>query len=318
MTDIKNLLSGVQENISLAPYTTFKIGGPAKYFFAAKTAEEIIQAWRVAKELKLPYYIIGSGSKVLVSDSGFNGLIIKIQNTKYQIQNTNIICDSGVLLGKLVNETVKNGLTGLEWLIGIPGTVGGAICGNAGAFGYSIGGAAESVKVLNPDSLMEEILAAEDCRFGYRTSLFKEKRYIILKAVLKLKKGARAESEKIIKEYLAKRLRKHPIAPSAGSVFKNPLISENQKAYKNLLKKFPETEKFMATGKIPAGWLIEEYKLLGKKIGGAMIAKEHGNFIVNSGGAKAENVIMLISLIKQKVRVNFGIQLEEEIQYVGF
>ncbi len=318
MADIKTLLKGVQENIPLAPYTTFKIGGPARYFYIAKTNEEIKQAAQVAKKLELPYYIIGNGSNILVSDKGFNGLVIKLQTANCKLQTNIIECDSGVPLGKLVNESVNAGLTGLEWAIGIPGTLGGAIYGNAGAFGYFVGEVIESVKVFNLDSLEEEILTVKECDFAYRHSVFKEKKYIILSAVLKLKKGDGTESEKIIKEYIAKRIAKNPAGPSAGSVFKNPLIKENQKAFEKLSKRYPDIEKFRSTGKISAGWLIEKYGLKGKKIGGAMVSEEHGNFIVNAGGAKAEDVIMLISLIKEKIRVNFGIQLEEEIQYAGF
>lgn len=329
MADINDLLEGVRENIPLAPYTTFKIGGPARYFYAAKTAEEIRQAARVAKELKLPYYVIGRGSNILVSDAGFEGLIIKVQSSKLKMEKFPfeadqpeagkiIECDSGVPLGKLVNESVNAGLTGLEWMIGIPGTLGGAIYGNAGAFGHTIGETVESVKFINPDNLEEKNLTGKECDFAYRHSAFKEKKYIILSAILKLKKGDRAESEKIIKEYIAKRRGKYPVGPSAGSAFKNPLIKKNQKAFEKLSKRYPETEKFRSMEKIPAGWLIEEYGLLGKKIGGAMISKEHGNFIINTGGAASEDVIILTSLIKEKIRVNFGIQMEEEIQYVGF
>lgn len=318
MADIKNLLKGVRENISLAPYTTFKIGGEARYFFIAKTSEEIKLAVQIAKELKIPYYIIGNGSNILVSDRGFDGLIIRIMNQELRITNQEVFVESGISLGKLVKDFVEEGLSGLEWLIGIPGSLGGAIYGNAGAFGRSIGEAVENVKVFNADSLEEENLTGKECEFAYRSSLFKKRKYIILSAVLKLKKGDRAESKKIIKEYIEKRRGKHPAGPSAGSVFKNVLIAENQKAFEKLIKRHPEAEKFKATGKIPAGWLIEEYGLLGKKIGGAMISKEHGNFIINTGNASAGDAIMLISLIKQKIRVNFGIQLEEEIQYVGF
>lgn len=323
MADIKTLLKGVQENIPLAPHTTFKIGGPAEYFFTAKNAEDVKNAIKVAKELKLLYYIIGNGSNILVSDQGFEGLIIKIQSSKLKVQNDNskfkiIECDSGVMLGKLVNKAIKNGLMGLEWMIGIPGTLGGSIYGNAGAFGYAISESVERVEALDMRDLSIKLLGNKDCGFAYRHSVFKEKKYIILSAVLKLKKGDRTESEKIIKEYIAKRRVKNPAGPSAGSVFKNPLISENQKAYEKLSKRYSEIEKFRSAGKISAGWLVEEYGLLGKRIGGATVSLGHGNFILNAGSAKAEDAVMLISLIKEKIRVNFGIQLEEEIQYVGF
>ncbi|MFH1048365.1 MAG: UDP-N-acetylmuramate dehydrogenase [Patescibacteria group bacterium] len=328
MADIKTLLNGVQENIPLAPYTTFKIGGPARYFYIAKSAEDVKKAVGVAKELKLLYYIIGNGSNILVSDQGFNGLVIKLQTTNYKLQTNNIVCDSGVILGKLVNEAIKNGLTGVEWMIGIPGTLGGAIYGNAGAFGHTISESVESIEALDAGNLSVKNLSGDECGFGYRRSIFKpkadhpradkEKKYIILKAVLKLEKGNEGKSRELVKNYLKKRKSRFPLGPSAGSVFKNPLISENQKAFERLAKKYSEAERFRVNGKIPAGWLIEEYGLLGKKIGGAMIFKEHGNFIVNAGGATSEDVIMLICLIKEKIRVNFGIQMEEEIQYVGF
>lgn len=318
MPDVNNLLIGVQENIQLAPYTTFKIGGNARYFYITKTSLEIKKAIQVANELKLPYYILGNGSNILVSDGGFDGLVIRIMNRGLEIADQNICVESGVALSKLVMDSINGGLTGLEWLIGIPGTVGGAIYGNAGAYGHSLGEAVKIVKVFNPGSLKEEILSGNECGFSYRHSAFKENKYIILSAILELKKGDRPESEKKIKEYILNRQGKHPIGPSAGSVFKNPLISENQKVFEKLVKQYPELEKFKSAGKIPAGWLIEEYGLLGKKIGGAMVSKEHGNFIINTGSATALDVVTLISLIKQKVRVNFNIQLEEEIQYVGF
>ncbi len=334
MSDIQNFLKGVQENILLAPYTTFKIGGEARYFFIAKTAEEIMQAVQIAKELKISYYIIGNGSNILVSDNGFDGLIIKIQSLEFKVQSSNskfkiIKCDGGVSLGKILNESIKNGLTGLEWMIGIPGTVGGAIYGNAGAFGYSIGENVESVEILDTDDLSVKSFNKSKCVFSYRHSIFqlkadlpraeKKQKYIILSAIFNLKIGNKEEIEFLTKDYLAKRNKSQPIGVfSAGSFFKNPLIAEKQKIFERLAKKYFEVGRFRANGKIPAGWLIEECGLKGKKIGGAMVSLEHGNFIINIGGAKAEDIIMLISLIKQKIRVSFGIQLEEEIQYVGF
>ncbi len=271
---------------------------------------------------------MGNGSNILVSDAGFNGLVTRIKDQELRIKDEKIYAGAGAVISKIVNESVIGGLTGLEWAIGIPGTLGGAIYGNAGAFGHSISESVESVEVFNAKDLTSVTLTNSECKFDYRNSIFqpkadqpmadKEKRYVILKATLKLAKGDVKKSREQIKEYLKKRQGRHPIGPSAGSVFKNPSINENQKAFQKILLRFPEAEKFKTTGKIPAGWLIEELGLLGKRIGGAMISKEHGNFIINVGNAKATDVIMLVSIIKQKVRVNFGIQLQEEIQYVGF
>ena len=318
MQDVKGLLKNVEENIPLARYTSFKIGGPARFFYAAKSKEDLEMALKVVKEAQIAYYILGNGTNILVSDKGFDGLVIKIQDTSFKIEDDSVIAGAGVSLGKAVNGSVKAGLAGLEWLVGIPGSIGGAICGNAGAFGHSIGEKVESVEVLDPNDLSKRQMSRGDCRFSYRESIFKEAKFVILEVRLKLEKGKKEESDNLTRDYIKKRSH-HPVGfPSAGSVFKNPIIEKNQKVFEDLVKKYPEAEKFRTNGKIPAGWLIEEYGLLGKKIGGAMISKEHGNFIVNVGGAKATDVVMLISLIKQKIRVNFGIQLEEEIRYVGF
>ncbi len=318
MADIKNLLKNAEENVSLAKYTTFRIGGPAKYFYTAKNAEEIKRAVEVAKELKLAYYILGAGSNILVSDQGFDGLAIRIKNQEIIIKDNEISSGAGAMLANLVGEAVNASLSGLEWMAGIPGTVGGAIYGNIGAFGGSIGEKIEKVEVLDPDGLTLKWMGREECEFAYRDSIFKRSEYIILSAALKLEKGDSQGIRSLIKEYIKKRGH-HPAGfPSAGSVFKNIVIAENQKVFDSLCKKFPELDKFKTSGKIPTGWFVEELGLRGKKIGGAMIAKEHGNFILNTGNAKATDVVVLTSLIKQKVRVNFGLQLEEEIQYVGF
>lgn len=318
MVDMKNSLSGVQENVPLAQYTTFRIGGPARYFFVAKNIEDAKKAVQAAQKEKIPHYIIGNGSNLLFSDNGFDGLVIKMLNTEYRILGTNVICDSGVLLGRIISETAKNSLAGFEWMVGIPGTIGGAIYGNAGAFGHSISGNINRVEVLDLSDLSQKYLSKDECKFSYRSSVFKEKKYIILRAEFVLSKGATEEVRNVTKEYLSKRSVRHPAGPSAGSIFKNPSIAENKKAYEGILKKFHDAGKFKTSGTLPAGWLIEQCGLLGKRIGGAEISKQHGNFIINAGGAKATDIIILISLIKQKIRVNFGIQLEEEIQYAGF
>jgi len=346
------------ENIPLAPYTTFKIGGPAKFFCEVGDEDEIVEALEFAKEKNLPVFVLGGGSNVLVSDKGFEGLVVKISNFKFQISNCSIICDSGCLLSKIVNESVKNSLTGLEWAVGIPGTVGGAVRGNAGAFGGTMADSVESVNALeisnipaspagrqfpisnkNPNvkiqmsnqtqsskSKIKNLnYKLQDCKFSYRDSIFKQNsNLIILSVVLKLKKGDKAESERKIKEILVIRKEKQPMEfPSVGSFFKNPLTKD-----KNIIRQFEidtglkiknETHQYTGRGvKIPAAWLIEEVGLKGKKIGGAMVSEKHANFIVNTGNATAENVVMLAAIIKTRVRNKFGIQLREEVQIVGF
>jgi len=306
----------IKERIPLKGYTTFKIGGPARYFFVAKSKEDLKNGILWAKKKKLSFFILGAGSNVLFSDKGFNGLVIKLQNTQYEIRNTNVIAGAGVPLQKLVLEAVKKGLSGLENLAGIPGTLGGAIWGNAGAFGREIGDLVEEVKVLDVRGSKLEVkkLKKEDCKFGYRNSIFKRrKNWIILEATLELKKGNKKEIEEKIKEILKLRKEKQPLElPCAGSVFKNVPI---KKVPKKIQEKFNEKIK---NGFLPAGVLIEAAGLKGFQIGGAKISEKHANFIVNLGGAYAKDVWKLIQKIKKEVKRKFKINLEEEIKLAGF
>ncbi|MDO8663771.1 MAG: UDP-N-acetylmuramate dehydrogenase [Candidatus Wildermuthbacteria bacterium] len=309
---IKKTLTGIQENISLAEYTTFGIGGKARYFINASTREDLTRAVERAKELKLPFFVLGSGSNLLVADEGFNGLVIKMQNAKYdhspfstgwvaqpfnkgcgELQTTKIIAEAGLLLNKLVNISVENGLAGAEWSAGIPGTVGGAVRGNAGAFGTSMKDIVESVEALDIKSAEFKNFDSKRCGFGYRQSIFKKnKNLIIFSAILKLKKEDKEKVRKKVKEYLDYRRERHPKEPSAGSVFKNP-------------------PGFFARD------LILKCGLGGKKIGGAKISEQHSNFILNFNKARAKDVKDLIILAKQKVKNKFNIKLEEEIEYLG-
>ncbi|MFA5871363.1 MAG: UDP-N-acetylmuramate dehydrogenase [Parcubacteria group bacterium] len=319
----------VKQNISLAQYTTIKIGGPAKFFIEAEREDEIIEAVKYAKEKSLPVFILGGGSNILVSDQGYDGLIIKILNTKCRIPaspagrlDAKVECGAGCPLAKVVSESVKYGLTGLEWAAGIPGTIGGAVAGNAGAFGASMAEIVERVEVLDTEKINAdedakvESYESGECRFGYRDSVFKQNpNLIILSCALRLKKGDGKKSQQMVADIMQQRKALQPYdLPSSGSFFKNADTNREK-----LLADFKEdTGKEAKGGVIPAGYLIDRLGLRGKKIGGVMISERHGNFIVNIGNAKAEDVIILASLIKQKVRNHFGIQLKEEVRMVGF
>ena len=294
----------LQKNISLKKYTTFRIGGKAKYFFKAETKEDLIEAINLAKKKKLPFFILGGGSNILVADEGYNGLVIKLQitNSKSQtdskLQIPKIYAEAGTPLASVVSKATKKSLTGLEWAAGIPGTAGGAIYGNAGAFGSSMKDIVKTITVLEYGQSSEAeprkiIVKNKDCEFGYRDSAFKHKKnLIILSAILQLKKGKRKEIEKKIKENLNYRKERQPLNfPSAGSVFKNP-------------KNFS------------AGELIDKCGLKGKKVGNVKISEKHANFIVNLGGGKAKDVMKLIKIIKNKVKKKFAVTLEEEIQFL--
>lgn len=306
----------LQKKVTLAPFSTFKIGGVAEYFVRVKNQNEIIEAINWAREKKLPFFILGNGSNVLFSDKGFNGLIIKLQNNKFKIKNEEIIAQAGCQLQTLVKESIKKNLAGLEWAIGIPGTLGGAIYQNAGAFGREMKDIVKMVKILEIQASKFRIreLKNKDCKFGYRESIFKKrKNWIILEAILNLKKTKKEELKKKIKEFLKIRKERQPLEyPSAGSVFKNlPL----KKIPKKLKEKFKEKIK---NNYLPVGALIESLGLKGKKIGGAKISEKHANFIVNVGKAKAEDVKKLIDLIKKEIKKEFKLEVKEEIELVGF
>ena len=277
-------LFGVQKNIPLKKYTTFKIGGPAKYFFVAKNKADLIKAIKVAKNLKLPFFVLGGGSNLLVSDKGFKGLVIKF----------------GQPLSLYVSK-------GLEWAAGLPGTIQGAVYGNAGAFQKSMKDVVKEVEVFDTKTGKVQIFKNKDCKFSYRNSIFRKKKNLI---ILSVKIKSKKSNPKKIKQYLDYRKKTQPLNfPSAGSVFKNPvafLAGELDKEDKSSFSAFA------------AARLIEECELKGKRVGNVKISEKHANFIVNLGRGKAEDVKKLINLAKKKVKNKFGINLEEEIQFLGF
>jgi UDP-N-acetylmuramate dehydrogenase len=284
----------ILKNQILAPYTTFGIGGPADYFVIAKTKEEIIEAVNWSKKKKVPYLILGKGSNLLISDKGFRGLVIKNLNTKYSPPagglNTKIIVGSGLPLAKLLLIAKDNKLTGLEFLAGIPGTVGGAIAGNAGTKYGSVSQAIEKVTVLGEDDLVYD-LDRKECQFEYRSSRFQNSKEIILEAILELKKEKPTIIKQKIREVLETR-KNQPRGKNAGSIFKNP------------------------PGQW-AGYLIEKAGLKGKKRGQAKISEKHADWIINLGKAKASDVVKLIRLCQRKVQRKFKIKLALEIRLIG-
>ncbi len=307
----------IQKNINLAPYTTFKIGGPAKYFVEVNSEEDIFEAVKYAKDSNIQFFILGGGSNILVNDKGFDGLIIKMKlnGFKIDLQQNIIEVEAGVFLAKLVNISISEGLAGMEWAAGIPGTVGGALTGNTRAFGRNISMTVESVEALDVSSLKKNNYNNSECEFVYWGSIFKKNHdLIILSAKIKLKRGNKEDSQQEVKNIIEKRMSMHPIGGSAGSFFLNPVVSDDK--LKSRFEKDSGT--LCRDSKIPAGWLIDEVGLRGKKMGGIEVSEKHANFVINTGGGTAEEVVMLASFIKQQVRDKLGVELQEEIQFVGF
>ena len=318
----EKLGGGVLENEVLSNHCTFKIGGPAKYFFVAKSAEEVRRAVEAAGDSGLNLFVFSGGSNVLFSDDGFDGLVIKVNSSELVVYVTNcrIVADAGVLLSKIVAAAAENGFAGLEWAAGIPGTIGGAVRGNAGAYGKATGSAVEEVEALRIKNRKSKIknYGKEDCKFGYRESIFKREGGIILKVILKLAPGDKNKIKEEMDKIFAARDGKIPTDPSAGSFMKNVEVTDE---IVKIIKEHTHEDvpaDYIQKGKIPAAWVITQCDLKGKQIGGAKISEKHANFIVNAGGATASDVIALASLVKMKVRDEVGVQLEEEVEYVGF
>jgi len=308
----------IQEKVLLKNYSTFQIGGPAKYFIEVEELKDLKDAIEWSRKKKEKFMILGGGSNILFHDNGFDGLVVRLKNSEIKlIDKKRIFCQAGAMLGGLVSFAAKSHLTGMEWAAGIPGTVGGAIRGNAGAFGTEMKDVTEEVIYLNLDTLKKESCNKQECKFDYRQSVFKEFDHkIIWEATFTLDSGSKKESEKQAVEIIKKRQDKQPClsgSGSAGSMFKNPVVREE------LIKLFEKESGVECRGKkVPAGWLIDMCGLRGKEVGGARVSNKQANFILNANNATANDVVILLSLVKQKVRNNFNIQLEEEVQLVGF
>lgn len=294
MMNIQNL----QRGVPLGQYTTFKIGGPATYFVAVKTKEEMAHALNEARKNSIDWYILGGGSNLLVSDAGFDGLVIKseLRDVDIDEEKVQIRVGSGVLMSGVISKALQAGLSGLEFAIGVPATVGGAVWANLGARGKEIKDILIETSVIDAEGNLQTLKNGE-CQYGYRDSIFKHQRYIILDALFQMQKGDKEEMRKNIQQLSRLRNDSQDItAQCAGCIFRNPK---------------DQTEE-------SAGKLIDDLGLKGITIGGAQVSDIHANFIINTGDATAEDIIMLISLIKQKVRDSKGIQLMEEVEYLGF
>ncbi|MDD3048650.1 MAG: UDP-N-acetylmuramate dehydrogenase [Bacilli bacterium] len=291
----KNKIGDIFENVLLSKYNTYRIGGKSKLIVYPKNTDKLIILLTLLKEHNIKYKVIGCGSNLIFSDKDYDGVIIKLDRFNHlNLNDTVIKVGSGYSLIKLATETVKLGLRGLEFATGIPGTIGGAVFMNAGAYKSDMGYIVSSVKVLTPDLKIKDIYN-RDMNFKYRTSfLQKNKGYICLEVTLALKHGDRKLLEEVTEDRRQKRLLTQPLEfPSAGSVFRNP---ENDYA----------------------GRLIEESGLKGYRIGGAMVSEKHANFIVNVDHAKAEDIKSLIDLVKTEVKKKFKIDLLVEQEFVNW
>jgi len=299
----------VRLNEPMSKHTTFKIGGSADFFIEVNDNDKMVKLLNCLNDEGIEYFILGGGSNLLFSDEGFRGVVIELRtkNLELRTQDT-IVADSGVLLSQVVGEALKNGLSGLEWAAGIPGTVGGAVRGNAGAMGKETAVNLEKVEVWRDGEILE--LKAEECGFSYRGSIFKKNNDVVLRAWFKLKVGDKKEILKKMQEYLAQRKGKFPTEPNAGSFFQNIHI----KKWPGKLEDLPPL--FVERKKIPIGWLVEQVEMKGFTVGGAKISEQHGNFIVNFNKATQQDILTIVEVLKEKIYNKFGVEIESEVEIV--
>ncbi len=300
----------IKKNAKLAPLSTFKIGGTSEYLAVAETPEKFVDIAEWAKENKIPLTIFAGGSNTVFPDGKLKGLALRFFGGKISFRGKECVADGGVLLGEIVKKSVGRGLSGLETLSGIPGTVGGAIVGNAGAYGHSIAEVVESVEIW--DGKKKRWIPKRECVFAYRESVFKKQQWLVLRVRLEFKGGSAANLRQISKRIVAIREKKYkPGIKCPGSFFKNVLVAD---VSRKSLEKIDRSK--IIDGKIPAGYLLESVGSKGMRVGGVEIASFHGNLFVNKGRAKAADVRKLADILRKKVHKRFGITLEEEVRYV--
>jgi UDP-N-acetylmuramate dehydrogenase len=291
----------LQVNVSLARYTSARVGGPAELFLAVHSAEELQRALELAYHLNMPYFLLGGGSNILVADQGINGLVVLNKSRKVTFRHTgaSVICtaESGVNLSSLARQCISRGLGGVEWAVNVPGTIGGAVVGNAGAHGGDMAGTLRAATIWEP-GFGQRVYNRDELDYGYRHSTLKEERHyarmrrVVLWAELELLPESAAVLTARANGFIAHRKETQPGGASVGSMFKNP-------------------------DNYYAGYLIDTAGLRGFQIGGATISEKHANFFINDGSATAENIRGLIAEAWNSVREQFGIEMELEVELVG-
>ena len=297
----------------LANYTRFGLGGPATLFVDASTTYAFIEALRIVREMDLPNVVIGGGSNLVVSDAGFDGVVLRFSGSRIEKFGTVLDVQAGANLQSVVDKSVALGLRGMETLTGIPGNLGAAIYGNAGAYGHSIQERVEQVTFT--DGVTVRTFRNEECQFHYRESIFKERKdWIILSALLAFVEDDPVALTKTAREIREIRDTKYP--PSmrcAGSIFKNLLLAELPAAVQARVPAGVVRE-----GKVPSAWFLEQVGAKGLRRGDIQVASYHANLIYNDGHGTASDLVAVIEELKRRVRQEFGFDLEEEVQYVGF
>jgi len=311
LADIPNV--SVFQGILLSDRTRFGIGGPAELYVEASSEPAFSAALQVAQSSGANFSVIGSGTNLIVSDEGFDGIVLRFTAREISSAEALVRAEAGAELQALVDYSIDHGLRGLETMTGIPGSVGAAIYGNAGAYGHSIDQRVERVRFLDRSAIRS--FSAAECQFRYRESVFKKRKdWIVLSVDLRMTPAPAAELRQTADEILKLRLAKYPAAMKcAGSIFKNLILAELPE---HVRRQIPEN--VIREGKAPSAYFLEQAGAKGMRSGGVRVADYHANLIYNQGGGTARDLCALIDELKERVRARFGLELEEEVQYVGF
>ena len=307
----------LQENVSLSKYTTFKVGGLARYFTECKNVEQVKKVISWANKKTLSIFVLADGSNVIVSQKGFDGMVLRIKIKFVKIEGDILEAGPATSMEELVNQTIDKGLGGIEWAGGLPGSFAGTIRGNAGAFGGEI---KDTISEVNSISLVngKEITRNNtECKFGYRHSIYKElANEVIISAKLKLRAGDKNKLREIADSRIEYRRQRHPLEfPNSGSIFKNTPVENIPPDQLDQWKDNIKTDPFPV---VPTAKIIADAGLQGLKIGGAQVSTKHSNYIVNLGEATGEDIYQLINKIKSVVYEKYGVELEVEPELLGF
>lgn len=315
----------LKQNVSLKDYSNYKIGGNAAYFLEVFSKEDLIKGLKSWYEISLGFpdnkkqiFVLGGGTNVLFSDEGFYGLVIKNSIKGIEIQGNIVTVGAGENVSSFLDFCIKHSLSGVEWAGGLPGTVGGAIRGNAGAFNGEIKDNLLEVESLNLETFETIKRSNKECKLSYRNSVFKIKATdeAIISVSFNLKNGNKEEIENKTQEKINHRKLKHPLEyPNIGSIFKNVPIENFSEIQMKELAQYIKNDPFQV---IPAAKLIFLAGLKGERVGNVMVSTKHTNFIVNMGDGKASEVKRLIDFIKDRVKEKFNVELEEEIMYLSY
>jgi UDP-N-acetylmuramate dehydrogenase len=310
LAEIPNLT--VLSGAPLSRYTRFGIGGPADIYAETHSPEAFMAAWRQARESGMPTVVIGGGTNLIAADSGFRGIVLRSRADRLMAAGERVYAEAGAVLQELVDFAIARGLKGIETLAGIPGWVGGAIYGNAGAYGHAIAERVVSVRFFDGEEI--RVFRNDACEFRYRESIFKRhKDWIVFSTELRLDQADAAALREKAEGIVTVRNQKFPVTMKcAGSIFKNLLVAELPETVASVVPPAVIRE-----GKIPSAWFLEQVGAKGFRNGGIEVADYHANLIYNTGQGTAVELTAVIGELKRRVLERFGLELEEEVQYVG-